>query len=48
MAAVIASFLGLYLVQNVELLAKSRIRIVPAEPHPASSTPSMTTEILTA
>jgi putative transposase len=33
---------------SLELLAKSRIRIVPAEPHPTPSTPTMTTETLTA
>ena len=33
---------------SLELLAKSRIRIVPAEPNPAPSTPTMTTETLTA
>ena len=33
---------------SLELLANSRIRIVPAEPHPAPSTPTMTTETLTA
>jgi putative transposase len=33
---------------SLELLAKSRIRIVPAEPHLAPSTPTMTTETLTA
>jgi hypothetical protein len=33
---------------SLELLAKSRIRIVPVEPHPAPSTPTMTTETLTA
>ena len=33
---------------SLELLANSRIRIVPAEPHPAPSTPTMTTETLIA
>src|SRR6185312_4353417 len=33
---------------SLELLAKSRIRIVPAEPNPTPSTPTMTTDTLTA
>jgi transposase-like protein len=33
---------------SLELLAKSRIRIVPAEPNPTPDTPTMTTETLTA
>jgi len=33
---------------SLELLAKSRIRIVSAEPNPTPSTPTMTTETLTA
>jgi putative transposase len=33
---------------SLELLAKSRIRIVPAEPNPAPTTPVVTTETLTA
>jgi putative transposase len=32
---------------SLELLAKSRIRIVPAEPNPTPDTPTMTTETLT-
>ena len=32
---------------SLELLAKSRIRIVSAESNPALNTPSMTTETLT-
>jgi transposase-like protein len=33
---------------SLELLAKSRIRIVPPEPNPTPDTPTMTTETLTA
>jgi transposase-like protein len=33
---------------SLELLAKSRIRIVPAETNPAPSTPTTTTQTLTA
>jgi hypothetical protein len=33
---------------SLELLAKSRIRIVPAEPNPVPNTATMTTETLTA
>jgi putative transposase len=33
---------------SLELLSKSRIRIVPAEPHPSPTEPTMTTETLIA